>query len=154
MNVKYQSRRALIYLGASVLIGALGLVYATPVPADTKPVTMTITAVGKKQAPPPITKDDVNLFQNKERAQVANLRRGNELFLAILIDDSLQQTVATDWNALRSFIKSQAPDTYVAVAYNPCIELASILPAIFVLLCNRNQKAPAIRIKEQVLAFR
>jgi len=118
MNIKYQARRALLYLGASVLIGALGLVSATPVPAAAKPVTMTITAVGNKQAPPPITKDDVNLFQNKERAQVANLRRGDSLFLAILIDDSLQQTVATDWNALRSFIMSQAPDTYVAVAYN------------------------------------
>jgi VWFA-related protein len=117
MNVKHQSRRAL-YLGAAVIAGALGLVSATPVPAATSPVTMTITAVGKKQSPPAINKSDVDLFQNKERTQVATLRRGDSLFLAILIDDSLQQTVATDWTALRSFIISQAPDTYVAVAYN------------------------------------
>src|SRR4029077_7368581 len=98
--------------------GAFALIAAIPVPAATNPVTMTITAVGKKQVPPAINKNDVDLFQNKERTQVANLRRGDSLFLAILIDDSLQQTVATDWNALRSLIMSQAPDTYVAVAYN------------------------------------
>jgi VWFA-related protein len=118
MNVKNQSRRALRYLAASVITGAFALVAASPVPAATNPVTMTITAVGKKQAPPAINKNDVDLFQNKERTQVANLRRGDSLFLGILIDDSLQQTVATDWSALRAFIMSQTPDTYVAVAYN------------------------------------
>jgi VWFA-related protein len=118
MNFKHQSRRSLLYLAASVITGAFTLITAIPVPAANNPVTMTITAVGKKQSPPAINKNDVDLFQNKERTQIANLRRGDSLFLAILIDDSLQQTVATDWKALRSFIMSQAPDTYVAVAYN------------------------------------
>jgi len=118
MNFKHQSRRWLLYLAASVITGAFALIAAIPVPAATNPVTMTITAVGKKQSPPAISKNDVDLFQSKERTQIANLRRGDSLFLAILIDDSLQQTVATDWKALRSFIMSQAPDTYVAVAYN------------------------------------
>jgi VWFA-related protein len=118
MNSKYKSRRSLLYLAAFVITGAFALIAASPVPAATNPVTMTITAVGKKQSPPAINKNDVDLFQNKEHTQVASLRRGDSLFLAILIDDSLQQTVATDWNALRSFIMSQAPDTYVAVAYN------------------------------------
>jgi hypothetical protein len=117
MNVKHQSRRALLLLSASVIAGVVGLVAASPVPAATSPVTMTITAVGKKQSPPAINKSDVDLFQNKERTQVANLRRGDSLFLGILIDDSLDQTVSVDWKALRSFIMSQQPDTYVAVAY-------------------------------------
>jgi len=78
---------------------------------------MTITAIGKKQPPPAINKSDVDLFQNKERTQVANLRRGDSLFLAVLIDDTLDQTVSVDWKALRSFIMSQQPDTYVSVAY-------------------------------------
>jgi len=118
MNFKHRSRRWMLYLAASVITGAFALIAAIPVPAANNPVTMTITAVGKKQSPPAINKNDVDIFQNKERTQIANLRRGDSLFLAILIDDSLQQTVATDWKALRSFIMSQAPDTYVAVAYN------------------------------------
>src|SRR5215475_6693418 len=117
MNVRNQSRRALLLLGASVIAVVVGLVAASPVPAATGPVTMTITAVGKKQSPPAINKSDVDLFQNKERTQVANLRRGDSLFLAILIDDTLDQTVSVDWKALRSFIMSQQPDTYISVAY-------------------------------------
>src|SRR5262249_43602167 len=40
------------------------------------------------------------------------------LYLAILIDDSLDQAVSLDWNDLRAFINSQPPTTYVAVAYS------------------------------------
>jgi VWFA-related protein len=115
MNVKSQSRRSLLYLAASVL--AFGFLAATPVPAATDSVTMTVTAVGKKQSPPPIKKQDVDLFQGKERSQVADLRRGDSLFLAILIDDSLDQTVAGEWKDLKAFINAQPESTYVAVAY-------------------------------------
>jgi VWFA-related protein len=87
-------------------------------PAATEPVTMTVTAVGKNQTPPSIKKEDVNLFQNKERAQIANLRRSDSLFLAILIDESLNRDVALELNDLRAFINAQGPDTYVAVAYS------------------------------------
>ena len=115
MNVQLLSRRALLFLAASVT--AFGLIAATAVPAAAGPVTMTVTAVGKKQSPPVLNKSDVDLFQGKERTQVANLRRGDSLFLAILIEDSLDQTVASDWNELRAFINSQPANTYVAVAY-------------------------------------
>jgi hypothetical protein len=115
MNVKIQSRRALLFLAASAI--AVGLFSTTPAVAATDPVTMTVTAVGKKQAPPLINKNDVDLFKNKERTQVANLRRGDTLFLAILIDDTLSQTVASDFKDLREFINAQTPETYVAVAY-------------------------------------
>jgi len=115
MNVKIQSRRALLYLAASAI--AVGLVSTTPVSAATDPVTMTVTAVGTKQAPPLINKNDVDLFKNKERTQIANLRRGDTLFLGILIDDTLNQTLAGDFKDLRAFINAQSPDTYVAVAY-------------------------------------
>ena len=115
MNVKIQSRRALLFLAASAI--AIGLVSATPASAATDPVTMTVTAVGKKQSPPVINKNDVDLFQGKERTQVANLRRGDSLFLAILIDDSLTQTVASEFQDLRAFINAQSPGTYIAIAY-------------------------------------
>src|SRR5215467_14485935 len=109
MNVKIQSRRALLFLAASAI--AVGLVSTTPAFAATDPVTMTVTAVGKKQAPPLINKNDVDLFKNKERTQVANLRRGDTLFLAILIDDTLNQTVASDFKDVRDFINAQSPET-------------------------------------------
>ena len=80
--------------------------------------TTTVTAVGKKQPPPPIKKDDVELFQGKERVQVADWKRGETLFLAILIDDSLDQEVASQWNDLKAFIDAQPQTTYVAVAYS------------------------------------
>jgi hypothetical protein len=115
MNIKKQSRRALLFLAASAI--AVGFVSTASASAATDPVTMTVTAVGKKQSPPLIHKNDVDLFQGKERTQVASLRRGDSLQLAILIDDSLNQTVASDYKDLRAFINAQPPDTYIAIAY-------------------------------------
>jgi VWFA-related protein len=117
MSIKYQLRRPRLYFTASVI--AFGLVTATPVPAAAaNAVTMTVTAVGKKDsAPPPIKKEDVELFQGKERMQVADWKRGDTLFLAILIDDSLDSEAASQWNDLKAFINAQPQNTYVAVAY-------------------------------------
>jgi VWFA-related protein len=86
--------------------------------ADSAAVTTTVTAVGKKDTqPPPLTKDDVQLYQGKEKVQVADWRRGETLFLAILIDDSLESTVASQWNDLKAFLMAQPENTYIAVAY-------------------------------------
>ncbi len=115
MKVKSQSWRRLLYLAVSVAVFALAT--AAPAPAATDVVTLTVTAVGKKQSPPPIKKDDVELYQGKERMQVADWRRGDTLFLAILIDDSLDRTVALEWNNLKAFVDAQPQSTYVAVAY-------------------------------------
>src|ERR1700726_1398800 len=112
-----RSKRALAYLAVSAV--ALMLVQAAPGRAAASGfTTATVTAVGKKQAPPPIKKDDVELFKGKERAQVADWKRGETLFLAILIDDSLDQEVASQWNDLKAFIDAQPQTTYVAVAYS------------------------------------
>jgi VWFA-related protein len=82
-------------------------------------VTLTVTAVGHKDTrPPPIKKEDVEVYQGKERMQVADWKRGESLFIAIMIDDSLDQSVANQWNELRAFINAQSPNTYVAIAYN------------------------------------
>ena len=117
MKVKSQSRQRFLYLAISV--AAFALATAAPVPAATDAVTMTVTAVGKKQTtPPPVKKDDVELFQGKERMQVADWRRGETLFIAILIDDSLDRQVAGEWKDLKAFIDAQPQNTYVAVAYS------------------------------------
>jgi hypothetical protein len=81
------------------------------------PVTLTVTAAAKKGAPPPIKKEDVQVFEGKERVQVADWRHGENLYLAILIDDSLDTEVASQWNDLRAFIGQQPENTLVAVAY-------------------------------------
>jgi hypothetical protein len=81
-------------------------------------VTMTVTAVGKKDAAPPeIKREDVQLFLNKERTQIVNWRRGEKLYLAVLIDDSLDPDVASQWDVVREFFNAQPPSTYISVSY-------------------------------------
>jgi VWFA-related protein len=113
-----RSGRMLACLAASAVL--FGLIVAPQARAAEASgfATTTVTAVGKKQPPPPIKKDDVELFKGKERAQVADWKRGETLFLAILIDDSLDQEVASQWNDLKAFIDAQPQTTYVAVAYS------------------------------------
>src|SRR6202047_4018149 len=83
-----------------------------------EPVTTTVTAVGKKNTPPPpIKKEDVEVYKGKERLQAADWRKGETLFLAVLIDDSLDQTIASQWNDLKAFMMAQPPTTYIGVFY-------------------------------------
>lgn len=80
--------------------------------------TFTVTAVGKKNTEPPrMNKDDVQLYKGKERLQIADWRPGETLYLAVLIDDSLDPVIANQWNDLKAFFSEQSPETYIAVAY-------------------------------------
>jgi VWFA-related protein len=118
MSIKYQSRWSRAVLAASIM-AFVSVAAATRPAAAANAVTMTVTAVGKKNAaPPPIKKEDVELFQGKERMQVADWKRGDALFLAILIDDSLDSEAASQWNDLKAFINAQPQNTYVAIAYS------------------------------------
>jgi VWFA-related protein len=107
----------------ALLLAALAIAAVMPLAskaaaADSAAVTMTVTAVGKKDTQPPaLTKNDVQLFQGKEKVQVADWKRGETLFLAILIDESLESTVASQWNDLKAFIMAQPENTFIAVAY-------------------------------------
>lgn len=105
---------AAMFAPLSVRAAETGTSSATSSPA----VVMTVTATAKKNAQPPaLTKNDVELYQGKERVQVADFKRADTLYLAVLIDDSLRSDVANQWPALRDFINSQPNTTYVAVAY-------------------------------------
>ncbi|HUI75371.1 MAG TPA: hypothetical protein VLX32_10515 [Candidatus Acidoferrum sp.] len=80
--------------------------------------TFTVTAVGRgDSAPPPVSKDDLQFSVNKERKQIASWNKGEKLYLAILIDDSLNSQVTLQWPDLKSFIMAQPASTYVALAY-------------------------------------
>ena len=103
MNKKLQFRGALLLAGMA--LAALTPMAARSAPPVPSAVTVTVTAVGKKDAPPrAVKKDDVQLYQGKERKQVANWRRGETLFIAVLIDDSLRGSIANQWNDLRAFL--------------------------------------------------
>jgi hypothetical protein len=87
-------------------------------PAAAGNVTFTVTAVGKKDADVSnIPKDDVQLFQGKDRKQIGDWKKGDTLFLAILIDDSVDTTAAGQWDYLREFIMAQPPSTAIMVGY-------------------------------------
>jgi len=101
-------------LGAFVLLSAL--MVSSAVAAG--PVTMTVTAAGKKETtPPPITKDDVQFYLNKERTQIADWKRGEKLYLAVVIDDSLNANVASQWSDLKAFFAAQPDTTLISVSY-------------------------------------
>ena len=114
-----------LYRNGSLLLAALLGVAASTLAAkaktdtgDPSAVVMTITATGKRDTQPPaLTKNDLAFYQGKERVQVADLKRGETLHLAVLIDDSLRSSVVSQWDDLRAFFMAQPNTTYIAVAY-------------------------------------
>jgi hypothetical protein len=108
--------RAGVFLGALLLIGPIFTVAQTKSAASGN-VTFTVTVVGKKESAPPISKDDVQLFTGKERKQIGDWKKGEQLYLAILIDSSIDTTAGGQWDYLKEFIMAQPPSTYVAVGY-------------------------------------
>jgi hypothetical protein len=117
MMNKMNSSRFALKVGALAL--AFGFLAANAVAAGPGTVTMTVTAVGKKETSPPIvTKDDVELYLNKERTQVADWKHADKLYLAVLIDDSLDTNIASQWGDLKAFFLGQPDTTYISVAYS------------------------------------
>lgn len=106
-----------------LLLAPAGLIHAQEkmAPSAAKPaagaVTFTVTAVGKKEATPPIALDDVQLYTGKERKQIGDWKKGDKLYLAILIDDSVDNTAGGQWDYLKEFIMAQPPSTYIALGY-------------------------------------
>ena len=104
-----------------VFLGALLLTTAsadgqTNAPASGS-TTFTVTAVGKKESAPPISKDDVQLFQGKERKQIGDWKKADQLALAILIDDSIDTTAGGQWDYLKEFMMAQPASTSILVGY-------------------------------------
>jgi hypothetical protein len=105
-----------IFLGA-LLLSLTGFANAQTSSSGSGTVTFTVTAVGKKQEAPPIAKDDVQLFQGKERKQIADWKKGEELYLAILIDSAIDQNSGGQWDYLKEFISAQPANTFIALGY-------------------------------------
>src|SRR5258708_39134858 len=116
MIKKIKSSRLAMMIVALVLVS--GIFAANTVAAGPGTVTMTVTAVGKKNISPPlVTKDDVQLYLNKERTQIADWKHGGNLYLAVLIDDSLDGVIANQWDDLKAFFAAQPDTTYISVSY-------------------------------------
>jgi hypothetical protein len=120
---KNMYRKGSLLLGVLVAGSAMPLVLraasnSASATKDPSAVVMTVTATAKRDAQPPaLSKNDVELYQGKERVQVADFKRGETLYLAVLIDDSLRSSIANQWTDLRAFLIAQPQTTYVAVAY-------------------------------------
>lgn len=106
-----------VFLGGVLLLTTAVVSKAQTSPAASGSTTFTVTAVGKKETAPPIAKDDVQLFQGKERKQIGNWQKGEQLYMAILIDDSLDTVAGGQWDYLKEFINAQPPTTYIAIGY-------------------------------------
>jgi len=116
MMKKANPSRLALMIGALTLVS--GFFVSNAGAAEPGTVTMTVTAVGKKNTSPPIvTKDNVQLFLNKERTQAADWKHGEKLYLAVLIDDSLDSDIANQWSDLKAFFAGQPDTTYISVAY-------------------------------------
>jgi hypothetical protein len=113
MNYKKTVGRLGVFLGALLLV-FVGWVQAQSAPGS---ATFTVTEVAKKEAPPPLSKDDVQVFFGKERKQVADWKKGDKLYLAILIDDALDSTAAGQWQYLKEFIMAEPASTSIMVGY-------------------------------------
>jgi hypothetical protein len=117
MLKKANPNRLALMIGTFALVFAVFAANASAVEPGT--VTLTVTAVGKKDTSPPlVTKDDVQLFVNKERTQVADWKHGEKLYLAVLIDDSLDSDIANQWSDLKAFFNRQPDTTYISVSYS------------------------------------
>ncbi len=103
-------------VGAMLLAGAGTIMAQTPAPAETPhPVTFTVTSVGGESAP--VSKADVKLFLRNNATPVDGWAKDDNLFLAILIDDSIDRGAASNWNDLRALILEQPATTHIAVGY-------------------------------------
>jgi hypothetical protein len=116
MMKKININRIALVIAAFVV--AFGPFVTSAVAAGPGAVNLTVTAVGKKDTSAPIiTKDDVRFFLNKERTQIADWKHGEKLYLALVIDDSLDSGIASQWDDLKAFIAGQPGTTYVSVSY-------------------------------------
>jgi len=102
-------------------------------PASSKvPVTTVVTVLGPNySAPPPLAKEDVNVYRDKLRETVTGwvpAQGGHApLQLAIVVDDVVGSDIGNQLNDIRNFIRAQAKETSVGVFYanNGVVQTAS-----------------------------
>ena len=90
--------------------------------AGSVPVHLVVTVEGKEgTTPPPVTEGDVLVWQGKQRLRVTgwtSLEASHAgLQLWLLIDDSVQSTLANQFDEVRKFMAEQPATTEIGVGY-------------------------------------
>jgi len=112
-----------VFLGCSSLIGGVLPVRAeSPDALAGKGASVIVTAAGlHNNTPPLLTRDDVLVYQARERLPVVSVtplqKERAGLDLAILFDDSLESNFTSQLAEITEFIRTLPPSTRVAVAY-------------------------------------
>lgn len=115
---KFAKAALFVALGAGIsLIPAQDTGFSGTVPAR-----MTVTVEGKQDASPPVlTQDDVMVTQENHRMRVTGWEPCKTshagLQFWILIDDTIEGTVANRYDDIRKFIAGQPPTTEIGIGY-------------------------------------
>ena len=122
----------LFLIVAAVLFAALPAVAQEQAASSTAPVTTVVTVIGPKYtAPPAVGKNDVTVYQNKDKQTVTSWvpAQGDKaaLQLAIVIDDSDNTSLGSQFGDITSFINSLPASTSVGIFYasNGTVQTAS-----------------------------
>lgn len=114
------------------LAGVLPLRAQQGAASSTAPVTAVVTVLGPKFTPPPaIGKDDIAVYEDKEKKEVTGWApaQGDRaaLELAILIDDADSVDLGIQFGDIKNFILSQPKSTGIGIFYasNGTIQAAS-----------------------------
>lgn len=117
MSNRFVRRRLIFAVGALALV--FGLASSAAMAAGPKNGTFTVTAAAKKGSDvPAVSSSDVQFFVNKQRTPIADWKRGEKLYLAVVIDDSLDNNVASQWNDVKAFFSALPDTTYISVSYS------------------------------------
>jgi hypothetical protein len=108
---------ALRVLLGTFLLSGFATTHPQRITASPERGTLTVTAVPETEGTPAIPKTDVQLFVDNERRNVADWEKDDNLFLAILIDDSIDPSAANHWGELKEFILAQPASVHIAVGY-------------------------------------
>ncbi len=121
------------FLILAMLLGVAVPAHSQPQAASSSvPVTTVVTVLGPKYTPPPaISKDDVNVYEGKEKMDVTGWipAQGDkaDLMLAIVIDDACRTELGIQIRDITSFITELPKSTRVGVFYasNGTVQAAS-----------------------------
>jgi hypothetical protein len=124
-------KRTVVSLG--ILAAVAAIVFAgRPVHAQTVPVTTVVTVLGPKYtAPPAVGKDDISVFEKKEKQKVTSWipAQGDKaaLELAIVIDDMDASDLGLQFADITNFIKAQPKSAGIGIFYarNGTVQAAS-----------------------------
>jgi hypothetical protein len=165
--------------GAALATSCMFVLAQEKIATQTVPVQMTVTVEPRHDKETPVlNREDVMVFQKKERLRVTNLvpcRAENAaLELFVLVDDASGWSLGSQLNDLRQFIETQPPTTAIGIGYmrNATVDVlqdpttdhakaaqalrlpfgsGGVMPSPFLSLSDLIKRWPASRARHEVL---